>query len=804
MSVSRPRLAGLFLVSLATLLLELLNVRLLSVASWYHLSFFAVSMAMFGMAAGAVRVYLRRPTPGADDVAQRLADRCTLLAAAIPVSHLVLLVVPAPATGFGHVAAVVFVQSLALSVPFFLSGEVVTEVLCLQGPAIGRAYAVDLLGAAMGCLAVAPILERANVACGILLCAASAALAASLFRGSSFLPGHGGGVVSVAFVAAAAVAGSQHGRPTVFYAKGQLLDPAYVIHEFWNVHSQVLVFAPALRAPLYWGPGLGADRYQVEQCPLLIDGVAGTTLTRWDGSAGSLEWVEVDVTSLPYALRRGGTAAIVGVGGGRDVLTALRAGSRRVVGVEINRAFLDLLQGEFRDWAGIAGRPQVQLVHDEARSALARTAERFDVVQMSLTDTWSASSAGAFTLTENGLYTVEGFRTLLGALEPHGILAVSRWFSPGDVSETDRLTGLAVAALLDRGVATPRLHIILAAAGRVATLLVSPHPFSPEDLEALAAVTGRFGFSVLASPAASAAHPRLEAIVASTSGAALESALRHPRFELTPPTDERPYFFNMLRPSLRLALPDQTPAAGLIAGNLRATNTLLALAGVSLLLVLAVLLLPLAARGLAGWSRGQFWPSAGYFSAIGMGFMILQVSFMQRFSVYLGHPVYALVVVLFSMILLTGVGSFFSDRLQPPGSARRLRTLPLGAAAAILLLAVALRPALELTLRWGLPARGAVVVALIAPVSLLLGTAFPVGFRLVGRFSQDAPAWMWGINGAASVFGATLAVAVSLFWGIRWNFVLAAGLYGSLAVLGPVLFRSASDPADSPKGTGRE
>src|SRR5262249_8978903 len=152
----------------------------------------------------------------------------------------------------------------------------------------------------------------------------------------------------------------------------------------------------------------------------------------------SLEWVGFDVTSIPYHLRRGGTVGVIGVGGGRDILAALWARSRAITGIEMNEAFVRLLRGPLRDFSSIAKQPNVKLVHDEARSYLTRSHQRFDVLQMSLVDTWASTGAGAYTLTENGLYTLEGWRVFLDSLAPGGVFSVSRWFSPEKVSETSR------------------------------------------------------------------------------------------------------------------------------------------------------------------------------------------------------------------------------------------------------------------------------------------------------------------------------------------------------------------------------
>ena len=247
---------------------------------------------------------------------------------------------------------------------------------------------------------------------------------------------------------------------------------------------------------------------------VLIDGEAGTPITKWDGDVSSLDWVSYDVTTLPYHVRQG-SVGIIGVGGGRDVLSALWGRNAPITGIEINDSLLRALKGPYRDFAGIAGRPDVELVHGEARSYLSRTDKKFDVLQMSLIDTWAATGAGAFTLSENGLYTLEAWNVFLSTLKPGGVFSVSRWFAPTATSETSRLLALATATLLGRGVATPADRIVMVARNTVATLMVSETPFTDEDRRRIETLCEARGFRTLVAPWASQPDAFLSKIVAS-------------------------------------------------------------------------------------------------------------------------------------------------------------------------------------------------------------------------------------------------------------------------------------------------
>jgi len=792
-------LTGLFLTTLATLQLEVLDSRLLSVLTWYHLAFLAVSVAMLGMSAGAVMVYLRAEAFEGDSARRQLVRFGTAFALSIPLSLAFNLYVPIPVLDAATTSDILrlAVSIGVLTLPFFLSGVVVTVALTRILAGIGTLYAFDLLGASLGALAIVPLLAWLDLPSAILLAGALAAAGACSFARVQ----RAGGARMAAVTAAALVAlvgWNLFGSPAlgVRYSKGRPLSGERIAFERWNDHSYVVAMRGREGRPFYWGAGRGAEDFREVTVELVIDGEAGTSITQWDGRPESLDWVQYDVTSLPYHLRRGGDAAVIGVGGGRDLLAALWAGSARVVGIELNGIFLDLLRGRARAFAAIVDQPAVELVHDEARSALTRSDERFDVLQMSLIDTWAATGAGAFTLSENGLYTVNAWRVFLERLKPDGIFSVSRWFAPGDVSETHRLVVLAVASLLERGARDPARQLVLVSRGSVATLLVSATPFSEVDLGRVREVAARFGFELRALPGEAPSDPGLRRILASQTPEALAVAARHPHFDFSAPSDERPYFFNILRPG-SFALFARGAGAidgveGVLAGNLRATLTLLALFGIAAVLVVAILFVPLLWVGRPAMSARSFGLSLLYFSLIGMGFMLIQVPFLQRFAVFLGHPTYTFSVILATMILFAGLGSLWSDRVAILET-RLVWAIPLGVACLVVALNATLQGILDAAVELSLPGRCAVVVGCVAPVSTLLGFCFPFGIRLVGGVSQAATAWMWGVNGAAGVLASIAAVGISMWAGIDTSLTIAAIFYALLAAVAVALRRYTSE-----------
>ena len=783
---------GLFLLTFATLMLELVETRLLSVMRWYHLAFFVISAAMFGMTAGAVWVYAKRSRFTQATLSADLAWMTAAFAVSVPVALLVQASLAPAFVASATFVAVYAELAVAIALPFFFSGAAVSLALTRSPFPAGRVYAVDLAGAALGCLGVLVLLRLTDASSAILLIGAVVAASAALLAGS----GIGGPAPSPPPLARLL------GRPwticVVLLALGLVngltrrgLQPLMIkerieprgegmIFEKWNSFSRVIAMRPVIERPRLWGPSPTLPPIRVPQIWLNIDGDAGTVMSRFDGNPESARYLSYDVTNLVYALGSSRRTAVIGVGGGRDVLSAWCFGSRDVTGVELNPTFLDLLlrKEPFATFAGIRALPGVRLINDEARSWFTRSRESFGVIQMSMADTWAATGAGAFTLTENGLYTVEGWRAFLARLAPDGLFTVSRWYEPDDVDETGRLVSLAVAALLDAGVTEPRAHLFIATSGPVATLILSRAPFKAEDIATLRGFCGTFQFNVHLSPDAAPPSPLIAAMVACRDRAELQRRTSGLDLDLTPPDDERPFFFNLLPLDQPLRAIRYIGRGGVVGGNLLATTSLCTIMLVSLILIVATIVLPL--RGaIREAGRGVVIGGTLYFAMLGLGFMLVEMGLLQRLSLFLGHPVYSLSIVLFSLILAAGAGSWLSERMRLASPA------VLAAWAVVLAGYVASLPAwmpglLAPFQSAGIAARAGVCLALIAPAGLLMGFGFPTGLRLAAARDERPTVWFWGINGAAGVLGSAIAIALSIAFGIGTTLILGAVCYLAL------------------------
>jgi Spermine/spermidine synthase domain len=785
---NRSVYCGLFLVTLATIVYEIALTRIFSVTMWYHFAFVAISVAMFGMTVGALIVYLRPTWFLSERVSHGLGASALLFGVTIVLSLLTQLAVPfAAGMSLLGVYTVVFTY-VVVAVPFVFSGVCVTLALTRFPRQLPTLYAVDLLGAAVGCGLVIVALDAPDGPTTVVATALIACAAAAVF----LTPTDRVGLRAVALAAVTILAVFVAVNSLRIVEQASLLRVEWVkgareprpLFEKWNSFSRVTVSGDPTQPSTPKGWGLSAtyplDR-GVHQLAVLIDASAGTVLTGFDGRLETVEHLKYDVTNVPHWLRRNARVLVVGAGGGRDILSALAFKQREVVGVEINGAILDVVNTYFGAFTGHLDQdPRVTFVNDEARSYIARQEQRFDILQISLIDTWAATGAGAFVLSEHALYTTEAWRLFLDRLTPHGLLSVSRYYFDPRPDEMYRVTSLAVSALAQRGVTRPREHlaIIRHATGAdghraplgVATLLVSPSPLSAADVDVLERLAHRLQFDVVLSPR----HAGTEGFEAITSGRDLSAFYAESPVNVRPPTDNNPFFFHTLR--LGDIFDGALWRAGLggDASNVQAVWVLgvllLTVVGLTVLCVIVPLALTTDRRALAGST-----PLFVFFAGIGLGFMLVEVSQMQRLIVFLGHPTYGLSVVLFAMLASSGLGSLVAGRFDASGVRA---AAPLAALVAMLAVFGTATPSVIRTFEAATtPTRIAIAVGLLLPIGFLMGMAFPLGMRAAtDRVSALTP-WLWGINGATSVCASVIAVGISLHWGIAASFWTGVACY---------------------------
>ena len=801
-----PFLAGIFLISFSVLVLQIVQTRILSVMAWYYLAFFGISMAMLGMTVGAVYVYLKHDRSSSDNLASLLATHSLACAVSIPASLAVQFSLVTSLSLSATTLISWMLLTAAMAAPYVFAGIVISLGLTRSPFPVSLVYGVDLLGAALGCVIVLVLLDLVNAPSAVIVTGAAAAAAAACFRASSPEAAVQTGQVwwkkpQPWLVILMVIAGLNALAPVglrPILVKDAVERTGFKYYEKWNSFSRILASRPITFAPYMWGasPTMPAD-LQAPQVFLNIDGAAGTTMFHFDGTKPSIDFLKYDLVNLAYHLPGLRKGAVIGVGGGRDLMSAHLFGVEDLTGVELNPIFIGLHREDpfYGDFSGLTKIPRLQLHVDDARSWFASTQEKFDVIQMSMIDTWAATGAGAFSLSENGLYTLEGWRAFLNALNEDGVFTVSRWYSPDNIDETGRMISLATAALLDAGITDPPSHIMVAHAENIATLVLTKRPLTAAQLQILHERIAALDFKVLIAPDHPSESALLNAIIKSPTIEAIDHVSADAYLDLSVPTDNRPFFFNQLKLSRirdvvasRLEHGDK----GVIFGNLVATAALLLIVVVSLIAVASTILYPL--RGAVRHSNRRL-VAAGtsYFLLIGIGFMLAEIALLQFFSVYLGHPIYSLGVCLFSLILATGLGSLASGRINI-GSHVAMIVWGVMCAAYLLLLQGNLETIFEATTSRQLPVRIAISVALIAPLGLLLGFAFPTGMKLIQAIDPGPTPWFWGINGAAGVLASGVGVMISMNFGINVTASIASLCYLMLVPVGIALVRYSKGP----------
>lgn len=792
-------------------MLQVIQTRILSVVTWYHLAFFSISMAMFGLTAGSVWVYLRRDRFTEHTFSFYLSYYSAAFAVATGLCFMIQMTL-APVVWYSVNSIWTWVElALCIAIPFIFSGIVVSIALTRSPYPIGRVYGVDLVGAAAGCLGVLLILDHTDTPSAILWTSVIAAAGALCFSNSSrgavpeTLPPfhaifrHRVPIFLVLFVCALFNGLTDYGfQPLV--VKGRFEGLKNPIFLEWNSHSRVAVYPMGREAPYLWGPSprFSFENLEVEQRRLHIDGDAGTVATRFTGNLKDVEFLKFDVTNLAYHLPGRERVAIIGVGGGRDILSAAAFGYRDIVGIEENPIFVDLLtkKPNFANFTNLSQLDGVKLVVDEGRSWFLQTEETFDIIQLNLIDTWAATGAGALSLSENGLYTVEAWKIFLTRLNPEGVISVSRWFSKKEPRENARILSLAVAALLELGASEPERHIFLASSNNVATLIVARQPFSLNDLTTFNEVISLYQYGMFVHPSSESSFDVFESIITAKDRHQLEEYTSHQQYDITPATDDRPYFFNQLplnRPLKTLQvvkdlLGKKGQHDGVRYGNLVATATLLFLFVVSMILVLLTVVMPL--RGAIRNAGGKLvLGGTAYFLLIGIGFMVVEIGLLQRMSIFLGHSV-SLSIVLFTLILSNGVGSLCSDMIKLDRN-WKFATWSLMTGCYLFALPYWLPEVLLAFGSHSLSARAILCIITIAPAGLLMGFGFPTGMRLISAIDRAPTPWFWGISGAAGVLASVVAVSTSIAFGISTTLTIGAVCY---LLLLPVILSSVWAP----------
>ena len=767
MRADRSTLLGIALLCFANLLLEVLITRLFSATMFYHFTFMAVGLAMFGIAASGVYVFLNAEKFQADLQGQ-LAKYARWFAAAMLVA--LIFTTANPVFGGGQVppwSTRVFWQLVMLilltALPFYFAGVVVSLALTFFRTNINRVYFYDLTGAAAAALLCGVVLTRLGGPSTVIFAATAALVAAALFQ-----RGTGRSRWTLPVLAALFTAFNVF-IPVI--QVGSVKWESRLRYEKWNVFSRITVDGGNI-IKIDAGAATHIEDLRTLKPGIEKDKITALALSTWDAPPDKV--------------------LIIGPGGGRDVLFALAAGAKDITGVEINPIIADdVMRRRYREASGkLYDDPRVHIEVDEGRSFVRRADARYDMIQASLVDTWAATAAGAFALTENTLYTIEAFQDYFAHLTDRGVVTMTRVFGGRDgegVAESPRLLILAGGALETLGVAPKdvRKHIFFAIAHDEpqGTLIAKRTEFTPDEVRRLEQAAQAAKFSVLISPATDGTTP-LERYL---DHGAWSAEVTGARDELQPPTDDKPFFFFFTK------FGDLFEVSGkkMYDPSLWVLMSLGSVLSLGILFILLPLVVRIARGGISapGESRASLVTTLAYFGVVGFAFMAVEIALMQRFTLFLGHPSYSLLVILFVVLLATALGSRISERF----AIARLGKIMLIAGVALAVLTaiygVVLGDALRAMIGLARPLRVVITALLVAPCGLLMGVMVPSAVRVLGAAASPLVPWGWGVNGATSVIGTSLATITAMYGGFTATFLLGAAFYVVAGLLGTLVAR---------------
>jgi len=807
----RRREAVLLLISAAVVADEVVLVRAFSIGLWHHFAYMVISIALLGFgASGTLLAVLarRKPRLGARvGGAGWLAASAVLFAVTLPLAFALAQKIPFdPLLIVWDRRQLLYLGCyyLVLFVPFFAAATAIGLALITKSEESPRLYFYNLVGSAAGAalavslLAIAPIEQTILAVAGL---AQGAALFALLDVGALPAAPRARQLAAVAVLAMLGLTLYFAGRPPIVRLS-QYKGLSYALNlpgaRLLGTRSSAMgridvVASPAIRQ----APGLSLVTPQEVAIPrqlaLFVDAETAGAITAFDGNTSALGYLDWMSTAAQYFARPDSPrVCVLGAGGGASVLLALRHGARHVDAVELDANVVRLLSETLRDFSGaLYDRPDVHVHVAEGRAFLESAPAQWDVIDISLVDSFAAAAVGLGAVNESYLYTQEAFATYLRHLRPGGILAVTRWIRMPPRDEL-KLFATAVTALEGIGL-LPADRLVLVRSWATATLLVKREPFSAAELSALRRWAEERLFDVAYFPGIALGEGNRFNVLARDSYAEAADALlssggrrdgffREYPFFVQPATDDRPYFFHFFR---WRALPLMLSTAGFASipfvewGYLILVATQIqsaVLGGLLIVLPLAVLRREAPGRPRSGQNARLL--VLVYFLALGIGFMFVEMALIQRLMFFLANPVHAIAVVLAGLLLVSGLGSRWAARLVAQGhSMRRLACLAASGVAAITAIyAFGLHPVLRPLLDWPPAARVAVAFAVMLPLATM-GMLFPLGLRHLGRVHAELLPWAWAINGCASVVATSLATLLALGAGLAVVLLAAAGCY---------------------------
>ena len=771
-----------FLLALSILILELALTRIFSFISFHHLTYLVISIAMLGFGAAGTYLTIRRTDDNTTTSGEFLARNAWLfglstIAAVVLIPRIYFypmdIVLHQDYSNLLSLLIIVFLTA----VPFFFGGTCIGYIISHAGSAINLVYFADLVGAAIGCLLALVLINNLG---GIATCFATASMAmvvaavSSTYRRRRYILG-----LCITIVLTAVIARTECFPLYVPSGKQMFLMGHLVEKIKWHVITRLDITKP-IDGYCGFGGRLSNKYKEAKGAPQKIrfiyqDGSNLTGIIQPTPTPRETPSLGYYLQGAPYQVKPEAEALVIGCGGGVDMLIALHHGAQYVVGVDVNPHMIELISETYKDFAGgVYQRDDVELVISEGRHFLSRDQRRFDVIQLSGVDTWSALTTGAYALTENFIYTAEAFDQYLAHLNEDGIVNFSRPFLIPP-TETLKLVATAFDALERLNVKDPFNHLIILASQEQPQLrwhfnwaqtIVKRSPFTQSEVETLTSWAQSLGFEIIYDPY-TPHKGELETLIRAPSVERTQFIAQY-RLDIRPATDDKPFFFQFHR--WRDVLLNWGSK-----GRLAQLILLVSLVQVTFLSGLFILY-PLYRRRI---EASKFGGRAGifiYFASLGLGFIIVEIALLQKFMIFLGGPAYSMAITLFAILLFSGIGSFLSRNFSERPFKLLATVIPV-MVITILVYALFLDDIIAQLMDLSHFMRGLAAVLLISPLGLLMGMPFPAGLRYVDTFRAELNPWAWGINAFATVVGSGACILISSSIGLRAALVFGATIY---------------------------
>ena len=788
---SPPRLT-VFLVSAMALSYEILLMRLFSIVQYHHFAYMIISLALLGYgASGSFLTFFRQRLLhhfSVSLIGNILLFGITAVACYLGGQHL--LFNPDEILWDNRQWLKLSVLYLLLALPFFFAANCIALTFSRYRQRISEIYAADLFGAGLGSIFIIGILFLAFPQKILLIMGSMIFVIPAVAWLELRLPARRRALLFLALAAIPLLLPPDWTGLAISPYKGlsqqMRIQGSRIVEERSSPLALLTIVENSL-VPFRYAPGLSlaAETEPPEQLGIFMDGDSVNVITRFSDDTKKTVHLDMVTSALPYHLRQMQDVLILGAGAGADILQALNFNVPDISAVELNPQVIELVRERAEFSGNLFDRENVHIYRGEARSFVAGSSKTYDLIQLPILDSFSSSAAGLYALNENYLYTVEALQEYINHLSPAGYLCMSRWVKlpPRD---TLKLLATAIKGLKGVGISDPENHLVIIRSWQSSSLLIKKSVFTEAEIAAMKKFCSRRLFDLVYYPGMPAHEanrfnilrtPLFHQGAASLLGQDPDTFTRRYKFNIMPATDDRPYFSNFFKwqtlPEI-VGLKGQGGMVLLESGYLILAITLVQAVFASLVLVLLPVLFRIRDKVQAGgWSRPRI---ALYFFAIGLGFLFLEIAFIQKFILYLGHPLYAAAAVLAIFLVFAGLGSRF---------ARRRRFHALWPFIIILVLGILelIASGILFTVLSGLavPLKVFLAVVMLGPLAFCMGMPFPLALTEIGADIPDLIPWAWAVNGCASVIAAVLATLLAIHFGFAAVVMIALVLYGIAA-----------------------